>query len=60
VPPVPTTPPPCEPTPQTVCPAATQSKEIILPCLTGETQRVEVRRHRFTHVELHVRNSCIV
>jgi hypothetical protein len=53
-------PPPCEPTPETVCPLAGQSAAIIAPCLTGETQRVRVRKHRFTHVELHVRNVCIV
>jgi hypothetical protein len=33
---------------------------VIAPCLTGETQRVQVRRHRFAHVELHVSNVCIV
>jgi hypothetical protein len=33
---------------------------VIMPCLAGETKRVEVRRHRFTHVELHVTNVCIV
>jgi hypothetical protein len=30
------------------------------PCLTGETRRVEVRRHRFIRLELHVQNVCIV
>jgi hypothetical protein len=29
-------------------------------CWQGETVRVRVRRHRFTHVELHVANYCIV
>ena len=60
VPPAPT--PPCQPTPHTVCPlvAGPEPSVIIAPCETGETQRVEVRRHRFTHVELHVRNTCIV
>jgi hypothetical protein len=53
-------PPPCEPTPETVCPLAGQPAAIIAPCLTGETQRVRVRGHRFTHVELHVRNVCIL
>jgi hypothetical protein len=58
---VPPNPPTCEPTPQTVCPASSaESKAIIAPCLMGETQRVQVRRHRFTHVELHVSNTCIV
>lgn len=57
---IPPNPPPCEPTPNTVCPARSQSAAIIAPCLTGETQRVQVRRHRFTRVELHVQNACIV
>jgi hypothetical protein len=52
--------PPCEPTPQTVCPLEAQGAAIIAPCLTGETQRVKVRRHRFTRVELHVSSACIV
>jgi hypothetical protein len=53
-------PPPCEPTPTTVCPLPADSRAIIAPCMTGETRRVKVRRHRFTRVELHVRNVCIV
>jgi hypothetical protein len=55
-------PPPCQPTPQTVCPleSASSPTAIIAPCLTGDTQRVGVRRHRFTHVELHVTNVCVV
>jgi hypothetical protein len=53
-------PPPCEPTPTTVCPLPAQGAAIIAPCLSGETQRIQVRRHRFTRVELHVRNVCIV
>jgi hypothetical protein len=58
---VPPSPPPCEPTPETVCPlAGDQPAAIIAPCLTGETQPVQVRRHRMTRVELHVRNLCIV
>jgi hypothetical protein len=58
---VPPNPPTCEPTPETVCPASgAESNAIIAPCLTGETKRVQVRRHRFTHVELHVSNTCIV
>jgi hypothetical protein len=59
---VPPNPPPCRPTPETVCPlpAADQPAAIIVPCLTGETKRVQVRRHRMSHVELHVRNICIV
>jgi hypothetical protein len=28
-------------------------------CEVGETQRVRVKRHRFTRVELYVRNVCI-
>jgi hypothetical protein len=59
---VPPNPPTCEPTPDTVCPAqgGAPSKEMIAPCLAGETKRVRVKRHRFTHVELHVQNVCIV
>jgi hypothetical protein len=57
---IPPNPPTCQPTPETVCPAQTQSAAIIAPCLTGETKRVQVNRHRFTRVELHVRNVCIV
>jgi hypothetical protein len=59
---VPPNPPPCEPTPDTVCPAQgdAPSKEMIAPCLAGETKRVRVKRHRFSHVELHVQNVCVV
>jgi hypothetical protein len=53
-------PPPCEPTPTTVCPLPAQDAAIIAPCLTGETKPVQVRRHHFTRVELHVQNVCIV
>lgn len=56
----PPSPPSCDPTPTTVCPLQAQGAAIIAPCLTGETQRVKVRRHRFTQVELHVTNVCIV
>jgi hypothetical protein len=53
-------PPPCEPQQGQVCPlSGNQPAAIIAPCLTGETQRVRVRGHRFTHVDLHVRNVCI-
>jgi hypothetical protein len=59
---VPPNPPSCQPQPGQVCPAGTgaQSAAIIAPCMTGETKRVQVARHRFTRVELHVRNVCIV
>jgi hypothetical protein len=58
---VPPNPPTCQPTPETVCPAyGAESKAIIAPCLIGETKRVQVRRHKFTQVELHVSNTCIV
>jgi hypothetical protein len=58
---VPPNPPTCEPTPETVCPlTGAQSAAIIAPCLQGDTQRVQIRRHKFTHVELHVSNVCIV
>jgi hypothetical protein len=53
-------PPGCEPTPTIICPAEGQRPPIIGPCLTGERQSVQVRRHRFTRVELHVRDICIV
>jgi hypothetical protein len=53
-------PPGCEPTPTIICPAGAQRPPIIAPCLTGETQRVQVRRHRFTRVELHVHDICTV
>jgi len=57
---IPPNPPECQPTPTTACPAESQGPAIIAPCLTGETKRVQVRRHRFTRVELPVRNVCIV
>jgi hypothetical protein len=53
-------PPPCTPTAQTVCPLASTPAVIVAPCLTGETKRVQVRRHHFTYVELHVTNVCVV
>jgi hypothetical protein len=48
--------------PQQICPAqgGKQRVAMIVPCLTGETKRVQIRRHRFTYVELHVQNVCIV
>lgn len=57
---IPPNPPSCEPTPTTVCPARARPAAIIAPCLTGETKRVQVQRHRMTRVELHVRNVCVV
>jgi hypothetical protein len=58
---VPPNPPTCQPTPETVCPLAGGAEPaIIAPCLTGETKQVQVTRHRFTRVELHVQNVCIV
>jgi hypothetical protein len=57
---VPPSPPPCEPTPQTVCPLQAQRAAVIAPCLMGDTQPVQVHRHRFSRVELHMRNVCIV
>jgi hypothetical protein len=55
-------PPPCQPAPQTICPLESTSSPtvVIAPCLTGDTQHVSVRRHRFAHVDLHVNNVCIV
>jgi hypothetical protein len=56
-----TCPPPCGPVlvgAKIACPVAARA---IQPCpTTGDSARVAVRRHRFTHVELHVRNTCIV
>jgi hypothetical protein len=52
---------PCPP--EQVCPlegSPAQGAAVIAPCLAGETQRVQVRRHRFAHVQLHVSNVCIV
>jgi hypothetical protein len=52
-------PPPCGP--GQMCPLAeARSAAIVRPCLQGETKRVQVLRHHFTHVELHVSNVCIV
>jgi hypothetical protein len=58
---VPPNPPSCQPQPGQVCPAGAGAQPaVIMPCLTGETKRVQVRRHRFTRVELHVGNVCVV
>jgi hypothetical protein len=58
---VPPNPPTCNPTPETVCPLdQAQSAAIVQPCLQGETKPVQVRRHHFAYVELHVSNVCIV
>ncbi len=52
-------PPPCQP--GMMCPlAGAQSAAIVAPCMQGETTRVQVRRHHFAHLELHVSNVCIV
>jgi hypothetical protein len=56
---VPPGPPSCPP--GYVCPAEGSAPSVvIMPCLAGETKRVQVRKWRFTHVELHVTNVCIV
>jgi hypothetical protein len=58
VPPNPS-PPPCQP--GQMCPLdGSQGAAVVRPCMQGETKRVQVGRHRFTHVELHVSNVCIV
>jgi hypothetical protein len=58
---VPPTPPTCNPTPETVCPLDNaQGAAIVRPCLQGETKQIQVRRHRFTQVDLHVSNICVV
>jgi hypothetical protein len=53
--------PPCGPVPvasKIACPVGAGS---IQACpTTGDTVRLAVRRHRFTHVVLHVQNVCIV
>jgi hypothetical protein len=53
-------PPPCTPTTEIVCPLAGAPAVIVASCLMGETKQVQVRRHRFTHVDLHVSNVCIL
>ena len=57
---IPPSPPPCQPTPQTVCPLQAQGAAIIGPCMTGDTKRVQVRPHRMPYIELQMRNVCIV
>ena len=58
---IPPNPPTCQPQAGQVCPLrGTESPAVVQPCLQGETKRVQVRRHRFTRVELHVTNVCIV
>ena len=52
-----------QPCPQgQVCPyqRSQASPAVIMQCLQGETKRVTVRRHRFSDVELHVANTCVV
>jgi hypothetical protein len=52
-----------QPCPQgQVCPyeRAQASPAVIMQCLQGETKRVTIRRHRFTQVDLHVANVCVV
>jgi hypothetical protein len=47
--------------PGQMCPMdKARSAAVVRPCLQGETKRVQVRHHHFTHVELHVSNVCIV
>src|SRR3954451_21270980 len=58
---VPPNPPTCDPQPQQACPmAGAHTAAIVQSCMRGETKRVQVRRHRFTQLELHVSNVCIV
>jgi hypothetical protein len=59
-------PPQQSPSPQP-CPAGqmcplggTAQPAVVTQCMTGETQHVDVRRHRFAQLTLHVRNTCIV
>ena len=53
-------PPTCPP--QQLCPVQGGNQRVAMECscLTGETKRVQIRRHRFTYVDLHVQNVCIV
>jgi hypothetical protein len=51
----------CGPSPaasKVICPVGTSPT--VQSCLNGDTQRVTVRHHRFTRVELHVQNVCVV
>jgi hypothetical protein len=50
---------PCPP--GEMCPLyGAQGAAIIAPCMQGETKRVQVLRHHFARLELHVANTCIV
>ena len=52
-------PPPCQT--GEVCPLdGAHRAAIVRPCMQGETKRVQVRRHHFAQLELHVSNVCIV
>jgi len=52
-------PPPCGP--GVMCPLdGAQSAAIARPCMQGDTKQVQVRKHHFRRVELHVSNVCIV
>jgi hypothetical protein len=53
-------PPPCPPGLVCIADAPGQASVLIANCLGGETKRVQVRRHRFAHVDLHVTNVCVV
>jgi hypothetical protein len=37
-----------------------QGRAEVMPCWQGESKQVRVYRHRFSPVELHVTNTCIV
>jgi hypothetical protein len=62
VPPNPTPQPAPQPCPPgEFCPLAGSAQPAaIIACMTGETQPVQIHRHRFAEVTLHVRNTCIV
>jgi hypothetical protein len=51
-------PPPCPPGLVCIADPARPSVQIAN-CLAGESKRVQVRRHRFSHVDLHVTNVCV-
>jgi hypothetical protein len=48
-----------QPTPQ---PGPVIQSRVVMPpnCWQGDTQRVQVRRHHFTRVQLRVSNACVV
>ena len=60
VPNLPISPPPICPPGYVCIQGSAGSAVVVLPCLSGETKRAQVRRHRFTPIELHVTNVCVL